>query len=279
MLIVEALAEVGDALSGAGITSARAEARLLVAHALQVNLSELDNRLTFGLGLEDQHLVQLYAALERRVAREPLQHITGSAPFRHLELAVGSGVFIPRPETEAVVQFAIDFLSERQRALALDVGTGSGAIAIALATETDARVVAIEVSPEAASYARRNIDRYASEVELRIGDFRDVSVDLAGKLDLLISNPPYIPESAVPVDPEVRDYDPALALYSGADGLDLIRELIEVASYLVRPDGMLVLEHADGQSDSVVQLLLRAGWQPTAHPDATQRLRAVTAVR
>jgi release factor glutamine methyltransferase len=279
LLIVEALAEVGDSLSSAGIASARSEARQLVAHAIGITLAELDLRLSFGLGLDQSQQKTLYSALERRVRREPLQHILGTAPFRNLELAVGLGVFVPRPETEAVAQLAIDFLSDRPAALALDVGTGSGAIALALATETKARVVAIELSREAAEFAKENFDRYRAAIELRVGDFRDVSLDLHGQLDVLISNPPYIPESAIPIDPEVRDYDPPLALYSGADGLDLIRELIEVAEHLLKPDGLLVLEHADGQSDQVVQLLLSRGWQPTAHPDATQRLRAVTAIR
>jgi release factor glutamine methyltransferase len=278
LLIVEALAEVGDSLSIAGIESARAEARQLVAHAMNVTLSELDLRLSLGFGLDAQQLKTLYAGLERRVRREPLQHILGTAGFRHLALEVGLGVFVPRPETEAVAQLAIDFLSERPGALALDVGTGSGAIALALATETSARVVAIELSPDAAAFAKKNIDRHQAAIELRVGDFRD-ALDLHGQLDLLISNPPYIPEGAIPIDPEVRDYDPPLALYSGADGLDLIRELIEVAEHLLKPDGLLVLEHADGQSDQVVQLLLSRGWHPTAHPDATQRLRAVTAIR
>lgn len=278
MLIVETLAEVGDSLNIAGIESARAEARQLVAHAMGVTLSELDLRLSLGFGLDAQQLKTLYASLERRVRREPLQHILGTAGFRHLVLEVGLGVFVPRPETEAVAQLAIDFLSERPGALALDVGTGSGAIALALATETSSRVVAIELSPDAAAFAKKNIDRYQAAIELRVGDFRD-ALDLHGQLDLLISNPPYIPEGAIPIDPEVRDYDPPLALYSGADGLDLIRELIEVAEHLLKPDGLLVLEHADGQSDQVVQLLLSRGWQPTAHPDATQRLRAVTAIR
>jgi release factor glutamine methyltransferase len=278
LLIVETLAEVGDSLNIAGIESARAEARQLVAHAMGVTLSELDLRLSLGFGLDAQQLKTLYASLERRVRREPLQHILGTAGFRHLVLEVGLGVFVPRPETEAVAQLAIDFLSERPGALALDVGTGSGAIALALATETSSRVVAIELSPDAAAFAKKNIDRYQAAIELRVGDFRD-ALDLHGQLDLLISNPPYIPEGAIPIDPEVRDYDPPLALYSGADGLDLIRELIEVAEHLLKPDGLLVLEHADGQSDQVVQLLLSRGWQPTAHPDATQRLRAVTAIR
>lgn len=279
MQIVETLAEVGNSLTSAGITSARAEARLLVAKAMGISLSELDNRLSFGFGLGEEQLIELHAMLDRRLRREPLQHITGAAPFRYLELHVGPGVFVPRPETEVVAQLAIDFLLLHPKSTALDVGTGSGAIALAMATETDASVVAIELSEDAAAYARQNFDHHGAKIDLRVGDFRDLAFEFKGSLDLLISNPPYIPEDAIPLDPEVRDYDPPLALYSGADGLDFIRELVELAEHLLKPTGLLVLEHADGQSDSVVQLLLEAGWQPTAHPDATQRLRAVTAVR
>jgi len=282
VLIVEALAEVGDSLSTVGIASPQAEARQLVAHVLGCSLAELDLRLTFGFNLSTEQAVLLHQLLERRVNREPLQHILGKAPFRHLELKVGPGVFVPRPETEAVCELAISALraiTDRQP-LALDIGTGSGAIAAALATETEARVIAIELSPAAAEYAAKNFAELAAVVELRVGDFRDHSSDLFGQLDVLISNPPYIPETAVPIDTEVRDYDPDLALYSGPDGLDLIRELAVFGLLLLKPGGKLVLEHADGQSDAVVELLLSAGWSNVLpHPDATGRLRAVTANR
>jgi release factor glutamine methyltransferase len=282
VLIVEALAEVGDSLSTVGIASPQAEARQLVAHVLGCSLAELDLRLTFGFNLSTEQAALLHQLLERRVNREPLQHILGKAPFRHLELKVGPGVFVPRPETEAVCELAISALraiTDRQP-LALDIGTGSGAIAAALATETEARVIAIELSPAAAEYAAKNFAELAAVVELRVGDFRDHSSDLFGQLDVLISNPPYIPETAVPIDTEVRDYDPDLALYSGPDGLDLIRELAVFGLLLLKPGGKLVLEHADGQSDAVVELLLSAGWSNVLpHPDATGRLRAVTANR
>jgi release factor glutamine methyltransferase len=282
VLIVEALAEAGDSLSAVGIASAQAEARQLVAHVLDCNLAELDLRLTFGFDLSNDQAAALHRLLERRAKREPLQHILGRAPFRYLELAVGPGVFVPRPETEAVCELAIGAIrsiADRQ-SLALDVGTGSGAIAAALATETEARVIAIELSPAAAEYAAKNFAELSAAVELRVGDFRDCCGDLIGQLDVLISNPPYIPETAVPFDVEVRDYDPDLALYSGPDGLDLIRELAVFGLLLLKPGGKLILEHADGQSDAVVELLLSAGWSNVLpHPDATGRLRAVTAHR
>jgi release factor glutamine methyltransferase len=143
-----------------------------------------------------------------------------------------------------------------------------------------ARVIAVEASEDAAKYTAVNIAQWAPAVELRVGEFQDHVLDLAGQLDLVISNPPYIPTDAVPIDPEVRDHDPDLALYGGSDGLDLIREIIQTAPILLKPGGMLVLEHADGQSDAVCQLLLDEGFSKvSAQSDLSQRLRSVTAIR
>jgi release factor glutamine methyltransferase len=140
------------------------------------------------------------------------------------------------------------------------------------------QVDAIELSDDAARFTLQNIDSSRASVNLLVGDFREIPLEFAS-YDLVISNPPYIPLSAIPLDPEVRDFDPELALYGGEDGLDLIREIIEHARLLLREGGMLVLEHADGQSDMVCELLL-ANWQTVrAHPDSTGRLRAVSAVR
>ena len=152
------------------------------------------------------------------------------------------------------------------------------AIAISIATEAGIEVDAIEKSEPAAKFAKANIADNKALVNLLVGDFRDLELGF-GDYDLVISNPPYIPISAVPIDPEVRDHDPDLALYGGEDGLDLIREIEELSQLLVRTGGMLVLEHADGQSDSVCELLL-ANWQNVkAHPDPTGRLRFVSAIR
>jgi release factor glutamine methyltransferase len=179
-----------------------------------------------------------------------------------------------------VTQIAIDFLNSLPaRPKAIDVGTGSGAIAISLAKETNAEVYAIELSKSALDYAKANIEANSVDVKLLEGEF-EMHLPTLRELDLIISNPPYIPISAVPQDPEVRDFDPELALYSGEDGLDAIRELIELALLSLRPGGMLVLEHADGQSDLVRELLLEAGYGAVSvHPDPTGRLRAVSAIR
>lgn len=278
MDIEKALTEATQALSQAGIVSAKAEAEILLSHCLGISRGELITKLVLAESIEIPSEFQ--RLMEMRKTRIPLQHLIGTAPFRNLELAVGPGVFIPRPETEQVTQIAIDFLSLLPgEPRALDIGTGSGAIAISLAKETNAQVTAIELSELAADFASKNIEANAASVELLTGDFMELAGGL-GEFDLVISNPPYIPESMTPIDIEVRDHDPELALYGGIDGLDVVRDLVSVCKLLVRPGGLLVLEHADGQSDEICELLLLNNWRRIqVHPDPTGRLRAVSATR
>jgi release factor glutamine methyltransferase len=280
MKLVEALAFAKEQLALVGLPSPDADAHWLLAHATDSTRAELLTNITFDLDLTEEQITEFNLSLEKRLRRIPLQHITGSAAFRSLELSVGPGVFIPRFETEQVTQIAIDFLNSLPvRPKAIDVGTGSGAIAISLAKETNAEVYAIELSKNALDYAKTNIEANSVDVKLLEGEF-EMHLPTLRELDLIISNPPYIPISAVPQEPEVRDFDPELALYSGEDGLDAIRELIELALLSLRPGGMLVLEHADGQSDLVRELLLEAGYGAVSvHPDPTGRLRAVSAIR
>jgi len=280
MKLVEALAFAKERLALVGVPSPDADAHWLLAHATDSTRAELLTNITFDLDLTEEQITEFNLSLEKRLRRIPLQHITGSAAFRSLELSVGPGVFIPRFETEQVTQIAIDFLNSLPvRPKAIDVGTGSGAIAISLAKETNAEVYAIELSKNALDYAKTNIEANSVDVKLLEGEF-EMHLPTLRELDLIISNPPYIPISAVPQDPEVRDFDPELALYSGEDGLDAIRALIELALLSLRPGGMLVLEHADGQSDLVRELLLEAGYGAVSvHPDPTGRLRAVSAIR
>jgi release factor glutamine methyltransferase len=235
-----------------------------------------------GDGIDEGAVADLDALVSRRVEREPLQHITGTAPFRHLELAVGPGVFVPRPETETVVQYAIDALlnAADPAPIGVDLGTGSGAIAMAMATEVPhARVFAAELSPEAHAWAQRNVEGIAN-LSLVLSDLADAFPELDGTASVVISNPPYVPAAAVPRDPEVRLFDPALALYGGEDGLDVVRVLSGRALRLLRPGGLLVIEHGELQGAAIREILEADGWRATAtHRDLTLRDRATTALR
>jgi release factor glutamine methyltransferase len=278
MLASLSLKQAEASLLAAGVVSAAAEAELLMCHLLEISRGELVTQLV--LDRELQSPGGYFDLVEVRCTRVPLQHITGKAPFRSIELKVGKGVFIPRPETEQVVQVAINFLALLPgQPKALDIGTGSGAIAISIAKETHAKVTAIELSSAATEFARANIEALNVDVELLEGDFMELIGNLP-QFDLIISNPPYIPASMVPVDLEVRDHDPALALYGGEDGLDVVRDLAASTKLILREGGLLVLEHADGQSDSICELLLENNWRSVqVHPDPTGRLRAVSATR
>ena len=282
MKLSEALALASEKLSTAGVPSPKADATWLLCHILDTDRSDLLTRITFDQDLSSEQLEAFLVALARREKREPLQHITGKAAFRSLELSVGPGVFIPRPETEQVVQYAIDYLRQLPMpGVAIDLGTGSGAIAIAMAIEVpQTKVYAVELSQSAFDYATKNIEANFAAVELRLGAMQEVVSDLVGGVDVVISNPPYIPDSAIPIDPEVRNFDPELALYGGEDGLDVIRDISGIAAALLRAGGLLVLEHAETQSDAIRELLLNDGWlSVSAFQDATMRYRTITAIR
>ena len=282
MKLSEALALASEKLSTAGVPSPQADATWLLCHILDTDRSDLLTRITFDQDLSSEQLEAFLVALARREKREPLQHITGKAAFRSLELSVGPGVFIPRPETEQVVQYAIDYLRQLPMpGVAIDLGTGSGAIAIAMAIEVpQTKVYAVELSQSAFDYATKNIEANFAAVELRLGAMQEVVSDLVGGVDVVISNPPYIPDSAIPIDPEVRNFDPELALYGGEDGLDVIRDISGIAAALLRAGGLLVLEHAETQSDAIRELLLNDGWlSVSAFQDATMRYRTITAMR
>lgn len=255
------------------------DADLLLAHALGVSRSALTQLMVNDAPISDDDARDYLASIERRSTREPLQHITGRAPFRHLELFVGPGVFVPRPETEVLVDVALAELPEFAPLTVVDLGTGSGAIAIALATERPAwRVAAVERSPAAYEWAARNVRAFAPAVRLELGDLGSAFADLAGTVDAVVTNPPYIPTWAVPIDPEVRDFDPREALYSGADGLDDIRTIATRGLTLLRPGGLLAIEHGEHQGAEIRKLLAAAEWQDAAtRPDLTGRERVTFA--
>lgn len=279
-LRASAVAELADA----GVPDPEVDAELLIGHLLGLGRGEVQAKIVMDAEVGEGEVSELAALVARRAAREPLQHITGRAPFRNLELAVGPGVFVPRPETEQVAQFAIDALlaSAEPEPVAVDLGTGSGAIAIALATEAPhSRVFAIELSPEAHAWAARNVAASgATNLELVLGDLADAFPELDGRAAVVISNPPYVPTDAVPRDPEVRLFDPAAALYGGDDGLDVVRTVSRTAFRLLHPGGTLVIEHGELQGEDIRSLLAADGWRATAtHPDLLGRPRATTALR
>ena len=281
--VADAVADAERVLREAGVPDARVDAELLLGHVAGWSRGQVQARAVTGATLAAGAQEALVALVARRATREPLQHLTGTAPFRSLELRVGPGVFVPRPETEGVAQLAIDALRAvaEPAPVAVDLGTGSGALALALATEVPhARVHAVELSPEAAVWTRRNIAATGADVHLVVGDLADALPELDGTVAVVVSNPPYVPDGMVPRDPEVRLHDPALALYGGADGLDVVRVLSRTGLRLLRPGGLLVVEHGEHQGAAMRDLLTRDGWQGAAtHRDLTGRDRSTTAAR
>ncbi|WP_300610030.1 peptide chain release factor N(5)-glutamine methyltransferase [Trebonia sp.] len=291
-LLLDEIALATARLAEAGVDSPRADAELIAANIHNVGRGELHT-------VPDSEFdARFWVDVGRRAAREPLQHITGRAFFRYLELDVGPGVFVPRPETEVMTGWAIDRLREMDVAepVAVDLGTGSGAIALSIAQEVPrARVHAVEADPLARSWAERNITRYvdsytAGRVLLHAGDFVSGQpageapagpgelAAVAGTADLVVSNPPYIPLGSV-VPPEVGEYDPPAALWSGSDGLVAIRAVERIARWLLRPGGLVAVEHGAQQGTAVYWVFAEeAGWRDTRdNKDLAGRDRFVTA--
>ncbi|PPG63673.1 peptide chain release factor N(5)-glutamine methyltransferase [Rathayibacter sp. AY1C7] len=278
------LADAVARLAAARVPTPDVDAELLLGHLLGLGRGRLQARLITGLTVDDEPAAAFASAIERRSAREPLQHITGIAPFRSLELAVGPGVFVPRPETEGVAQIAIDALRAvvDPEPIAVDLGTGSGALALALAHEVPhARVIGVENAPEAFIWARGNRERLGLEnARIVFDDLARALPELDGTVSVVVSNPPYIPAAAVPRDPEVRLFDPPSALYGGEDGLDVVRSLSATALRLLRSGGVLVMEHGELQGAEIRALLTADGWRgATTQRDLTGRDRATVAVR
>ena len=311
----DAVREAVRALTDAGIDSAEADAVALAACALKTTTSEVHKLMILGAPSPDG----LDGLVAERARRVPLQHLTGTSGFRRLELSVGPGVFVPRFETEFVAGLAISHLLGKPRdgaaepganlgtvhstvprfgvvtptpslglpggvvAVVVDLCTGSGAIALAIKDEIpEADVHAVELSDLAHAWAIRNRDDLGLDVDIRLGDATLAFPDLEAGVDVVVSNPPYIPVGAVPNDPEVRDHDPEVALYGGSsDGLRIPLEVAVRASVLLRPGGFFVMEHADVQGDSLPAALLATGsWRDIRdHQDLNGRPRAVTAVR
>ncbi|HUZ23123.1 MAG TPA: peptide chain release factor N(5)-glutamine methyltransferase [Streptosporangiaceae bacterium] len=282
-LLLDEVAMAAARLAQAGVDSPRADAELIAAHLHGVSRGQLH------LVADTDFNPRFWDDIARREAREPLQHITGLAYFRYLELAVGPGVFVPRPETEVMTGWAVDQLAAMDVAepVVADLGTGSGAIALAVAQEVPrARVHAVEADPLARQWTERNIAAVAAaaphtvgRLTLHAGDFATTLTELDGAVDLVISNPPYIPVGSW-VPPEVGEYDPATALWSGADGLGAVRVVESVARRLLRPGGLVAVEHGAQQGPAVYWVFAEeSGWRQTRnHTDLAGRDRFVTAV-
>ena len=313
-------AQLISSLTDAGIETAEADTEWIICEVLSLSRGALRLPTTLEAPVSAIFEGRIRAHAADRATRKPLQYVLGSAPFRKLELSVGEGVFIPRPETEWVTQLGIDALCRRDPLrkanpqssgrgvtdpqphdpqahepqpldpLVLELCTGSGAIALAIATETDSLVWTYEKSVAAARWAAKNIAKYPTgRVQLVREDIAQLlhtpqlpalggAQPQPGSIDLVITNPPYVPSSEIPEQPEVRDYDPEMALYSGADGLDLIRIIAVIAARWLRPGGVVVIEHTEQQGSRVREILQQAGLvDPHTHRDLTNRERASTA--
>ena len=279
MLTRRLLADAGARLAEAGVASPEHDAAELLAHVLGTSRPGL----VLAGEVAEEQAAAYHRLVDRRAAREPLQHLTGSAAFRYLELAVGPGVFVPRPETELLAGWAV----ERAQALVVagrvptvvDLCTGSGAVALSVATEVPgARVHAVELGDPAVEWAAKNLA--GSGVDLRHGDMAEAFHDLDGAVDVVVCNPPYIPLDAYEsVEDEAREHDPALALFSGDDGLVAMRVVEEVAARLLRRSGTAGVEHADVQGESAPAVFVAAGrWSDVRdHLDLAGRPRFTTA--
>lgn len=258
----DVLVDAERRLAGVGIASPSVDAAELVAFALGTSR----NRLFLQDEVTPEQRVHIEQLLTRRLTRTPLQHLLGSTGFRHIEVEVGPGVFIPRPETELVTEAAVRELAVQPvgERIAVDLCSGSGAIAISLGLEVDgSRIHAVELADEAIAWTRRNVDAHqarlsavGSGVEVVHDDVAVVAdaghalARLTGRVAVVIANPPYIPDFMIPREPEVRDHEPPMALYGGEDGLDVVRALLRTAALLLRPEGLLVVEHADVQGNA-----------------------------
>ncbi|MGJ9414209.1 peptide chain release factor N(5)-glutamine methyltransferase [Aeromicrobium sp. CF4.19] len=260
-------------LTTAGVPSPRVDAELLLSHVTGVPRGMLTTR-AHPHEMQRRTYLEMIAARARRV---PLQHITGSAAFRYVDLEVGPGVFVPRPETEELAGWAIERAMTVDAPVVVDLCTGSGAIALSVVHEVpQARVHAVELDASAHGWAERNL--LGTGVDLRLGDAFEAFGDLDGAVDVVVCNPPYIPLDAwESVAPEARDHDPSLALWSGDDGLDAMRALELVAWRLLRPGGVVGAEHADAQGESAPAVFVPRWRDVRDHADLSGRPRYVTA--
>jgi release factor glutamine methyltransferase len=270
----------------AGVPSPQVDAEILAAHVLGVSLGEMLARQIAGSAVGEPTATEYEQLVRRRESREPLQHLIGYAAFMDFEVAVGPGVFVPRPETEVLVEAAIargkELSNDNPSLHIVDVCSGSGVIALAMARALPlATVWAVEVSPEAGKYLHKNVQQCAPHVRVWHKSVQDFGPELADQsVDMMLSNPPYVPVAEVPNQPEAAQWDPALALYGGLDGLDVVREIVTLGARALRPGGWLMVEHSNLHKGEVQRLLQDAGYlQIVTASDLTGRDRFSSGIR
>jgi release factor glutamine methyltransferase len=269
------LADATASLEQAGVSSPRHDAEVLLSHVTGIPRMSLVRQAK----PDPIQAAAFLELVEARARRLPLQHLIGSAAFRYVDVEVGPGVFVPRPETELLAGWAIDRAKTLTSPVVVELCAGSGAIALSVVHEVpNVRVHAVELDEPAFGWAQRNLD--GTGVDLRLGDMADAFHDLDGTVDVVVANPPYIPLDAwESVAPEARDHDPALALWSGDDGLDAMRVLEQTAWRLLKPGGVVGAEHADAQGESAPEVFTARWAEVRDNADLLQRPRYVTALK
>ena len=279
---IKALISDGKAqIEAAGYSSVDAE--ILFAHLLGLTRMELHNPIALERALaeisDESAIVDGYAQLvKRRCNHEPVQYLTGTAGFRNLDLAVGPGVLVPRPETEGLVEEVLKHIANLPGPVSvIDLGAGSGAMAISIATEApNTHVIAVEKSSDAIEWLKQNVAFYDESIRIVQGDVADVLDGV--KCDVVVANPPYVPDSqSLPKD--VATFEPAIALFGGSDGLEIPKRFIAAAARLLKVGGLLAIEHTETQGESIANLLSNDFTQISLHLDLTGRPRWTSAIR
>ena len=281
MNIKELLRQAKSQLDESGISQVDAEH--LLAHCLGVTRMNLHNPVILESTLatigDEQTIEETFATLvERRIGFEPLQYLTGTAPFRRLEIEVGPGVLVPRPESELLVEAVLQHISNMEGIVSVvDLGAGSGALSLAIATEAEnARVIAVEKSADAITWLKRNVSRIDEKVRIVEGDVSEVLIGV--KCDLVIANPPYIPDDQV-LPRDVAGFEPHIALFGGPTGIEIPRQFIAAAARLLKSGGVLVIEHTEEQG-LVIEAELALDFENVVlHHDLNDRPRWSSAVR
>ena len=259
----EVLRASTDVLTQAGVSSPRHDAEALASYALGAERSAVRTWLALGVSINAEQVSQIQALVERRASREPLQHITGSTGFARIDLLVGPGVFVPRPESELLVERALvevqSIVAAGQEPVVVDLCSGSGAIGLAIAHEcSTAQLHSVELDDDAFLWLQRNVEalNLGARVQAYHEDATSALPELTGRVDVVVCNPPYVPLDATIRDPEAARFDPPMALWGGIDGLDVIRGIEANAARLLKPGGLLVIEHADVQGETLPLLLM-----------------------